>query len=86
MLVQKVFGPKFYKDFPTERRPKKGKCKEGIYPSTGGNAYDTTGVDLTLGVGQSVGFMDYRFIELKEQREPSWLKNHFYQIIIDIRR
>jgi hypothetical protein len=53
-LVQKVFGPKFHRNFPTERRKAKGSCKEGVWPTTTQQTYRTTGVDLALGKGQSV--------------------------------
>ncbi|WAR20850.1 CRB-like protein [Mya arenaria] len=53
-LVQKVFGPKFHRDFPTARRGKFDDCPDGVWPTTANGAYDTTGVDLKLGVGQSI--------------------------------
>ncbi|KAL4222205.1 hypothetical protein ACF0H5_018243 [Mactra antiquata] len=53
-LVQKVFGPKFHKNFPTERRQAKDGCKEGVWPTTTEKTFKTTGVDLGLGVDQSV--------------------------------
>ena len=49
-----MFGPKFDKKFPTDRREEKGRCKSGVWPTTTNNHYQTTGVDLTLGSGQSV--------------------------------
>ncbi|XP_053407458.1 uncharacterized protein LOC123547213 isoform X2 [Mercenaria mercenaria] len=53
-LVQKVFGPKFHRSFPTERRKGKGGCKDGVWPTTTQDTYQTTGVDLALGKGQSI--------------------------------
>ena len=53
-LVQKVFGPKFDIKFPTSRRDAKGGCPSGVWPTTTNGHYHTTGVDLTLGRGQSV--------------------------------
>ncbi|WAR20774.1 hypothetical protein MAR_014748 [Mya arenaria] len=52
--VQKVFGPKFHRDFPTTRREKFDDCPNGVWPTTANGAYDTTGVNLKLGVGQSI--------------------------------
>ncbi|WAR20843.1 hypothetical protein MAR_014817 [Mya arenaria] len=52
--VQKVFGPKFHRDFPTTPRGKFDDCPDGVWPTTANGAYDTTGVDLKLGVGQSI--------------------------------
>ena len=52
--MQKVFGPKFDQKFPTSRRDAKGGCPSGVWPTTTNDHYHTTGVDLTLGRGQSV--------------------------------
>ena len=53
-LIQKVFGPKFDRKFPTYRRPKKADCSEGVWPTTTNDHYQTTGVDLTLKSGDNV--------------------------------
>ena len=53
-LVQKVFGPKFDAKFPASRREAKGDCPSGVWPTTTNGHYHTTGVDLTLGRGQTV--------------------------------
>ncbi|XP_045189288.2 uncharacterized protein LOC123546793 [Mercenaria mercenaria] len=54
--IQRVFGPKFDKKFPVDRRynDTKNNCSAGVYPTTTDNFYDTTGVDIIHGVGQSI--------------------------------
>jgi len=53
-LVQKVFGPKFHRRFPTKRLDKTKFCPEGVWPTTSNGAYKTTGVNIAFGVGQPV--------------------------------
>ncbi|XP_060580900.1 uncharacterized protein LOC132737595 [Ruditapes philippinarum] len=56
-VVDRIFGPKFHKDFPRERRVRGGGCsKDGFYPSklgTGNNAdeYENDGIDLLNSTG-----------------------------------
>ena len=53
-LVQKVFGPKFHRKFPTKRVEKTKFCPEGVWPTTSNRKYKTMGVNIASGVGQSV--------------------------------
>ncbi|XP_021370398.1 uncharacterized protein LOC110461300 [Mizuhopecten yessoensis] len=51
-LVQRVFGPKFHKEFPTHRRPETSGCGQGVWPTTSSNEFQTTGVDVRLAYGR----------------------------------
>ncbi|XP_033731541.1 uncharacterized protein LOC117321184 [Pecten maximus] len=53
-LVQRVFGPKFHKDFPTRRRRDTPECGQGVWPTTSNNAFETTGVDVTIASGREL--------------------------------
>ncbi|XP_069118468.1 uncharacterized protein [Argopecten irradians] len=47
-LVQRVFGPKFHRYFPSRRRPKNSKCGQGVWPTTSNNEFENTGVDVMV--------------------------------------
>jgi hypothetical protein len=57
-LVDRIFGPKFHKDFPRDKRVGGGGCSgEGFYPSVLGNGhteYENDGVDLLNNTGDQV--------------------------------
>ncbi|XP_067685182.1 uncharacterized protein [Haliotis asinina] len=51
-LVQKIFGNKFHRKFPSERVS--GSCTEAVYPSTASGKYETIGVDVTAHSGLTI--------------------------------
>ncbi|XP_053390116.1 uncharacterized protein LOC128553035, partial [Mercenaria mercenaria] len=57
-LVDRIFGPKFHKDFPREKRVSGGGCSgEGFYPSklgNGNNEYQNDGIDLLNRTGEQL--------------------------------
>ncbi|XP_069118473.1 uncharacterized protein [Argopecten irradians] len=53
-LVQRVFGPKFHKDFPTRRRPETSDCGQGIWPTTSNDEFETTGVDVLINLDRQL--------------------------------
>lgn len=52
--IQMIFGPKFDKKFPTERRHARDGCTDGVWNTTTDGHFQTTGVDLVAYVGKSV--------------------------------
>ena len=58
-LVQKVFGPKFHPKFLTLRSKGDDKCPPGMYPTTTNDHFQTIGVDLAFGGGQTVSVLLY---------------------------
>lgn len=55
--MDRIFGPKFHKEFPRQKRLSGGDCPgEGFYPSTLGNGqeYKNEGLDLQADVGSEV--------------------------------
>lgn len=56
-IIDALFGPKAYKDFPRNRRLKGNGCDSGIYPSSlggGRSEYIHTGIDLLADKGDQV--------------------------------
>ncbi|XP_053398719.1 uncharacterized protein LOC128556879 [Mercenaria mercenaria] len=57
-LVDRIFGPKFHKDFPREKRVKGGGCSgDGFYPAKLGNGhtdYENDGIDLLNKTGEQI--------------------------------
>ena len=55
--VQRIFGPKFHKAFPAQRRVCDNRCGCGNWPSTTGSKYrNMPGIDLSLFRGWKVSY------------------------------
>ncbi|GAB1602264.1 uncharacterized protein LOC115224694 [Argonauta hians] len=52
--IKKIFGKKFHRDFPTEKRPETPQCGPGVFPTTSGGQFKTKGLDLLLQSGSKV--------------------------------
>ncbi|XP_053398133.1 uncharacterized protein LOC128556594 [Mercenaria mercenaria] len=57
-IVDRIFGPKFHKDFPREKRVSGGGCSgDGFFPARLGNGqveYENDGIDLLQSTGKPV--------------------------------
>ncbi|XP_052224342.1 uncharacterized protein LOC127839993 [Dreissena polymorpha] len=87
-FVQKVFGPKFDRNFPTKRRDAFEECPSGVWPSTANGAYGTTGVDIILEEGQTVhmpvnGILKSYRDEKKVVVKPSDPEFALFEIVVE---